>query len=415
MSLLPLNSTAFEREIERSLHRVNTLDVNAIRRMRDPWACSTSHLPFLAWGRGVDLWYEDWPEYLKRRMTADIYRLKGLKGTLPGVDGYLHYVGGRIIESVLPPQDVIARPQSADRIRQFKERFAQIRLYPFATRGGRSATVAKVTGPTLAIPQRAVAHGRDIGLVYGRRAMMFDRGVETPVRSIDTFRITGDGVIPVTSFAVNALGRITDAAVGRGVVGRMTAGQTRGRLIIIGAGALAAAVPAGFEGADVLNSSPERIYERHAAKARQPVGSNRPLAFVGSMISRHNEADQWIYDRWHLFDRDRAPSDAYRTLGPVVGRMVPSLLPHHALIRVDARYRSPGRTQVTGHFIVGKSASRPQNDRLLRIGAAIFRSKALHDTVRFTTRTHRPMSIDDLSFDRPVNFSGMVPINRSIQ
>ena len=415
MSLLPLNSTTFEREIEKSLHRVNTVDVNVIRRMRDPWACSVAHLPFLAWGRGVDFWFEDWPEHLKRRMTADVYRLKGLKGTLPGVDGYLSYVDASIIESVLPPQDVIARAQDPDRLRQFKERFAEIRLYPFAIRGDRSGTIAKEVGVTLAIPGRALAHNRDISLVYGRRARLVDNGVETPIRSIDTFRIEGDAAIPVTSFAINALGRSSDAVAGRGIVGRMTAGRTRGRLVVIGAGELAASIPAGFEGAGVLNSSPERVYEQHPAKSRQPVSANRPVTFVGSMIARNNEADVWIYDRWHLFDRDRAPSDAYRTLGPVVGRMVPSLLPHHALIRVDARFKQARRSAVADRFVVGKSAARPPNDRLLRVAAAIYRSKALHDTVRFTTRTHRPLSINDLSFDHPVGFSGMVPINRSIQ
>ena len=127
-TLLPINRTPLERELERALHRVDRVDADALRRMRDPYQCSTSHLPFLAWGRGVDLWYDDWPEWKKRRITSEIYAMKGLKGTRPGIEKYLSYVDAAIIESFIPPRGVIARRQDEAALKAWRERFADIRL-----------------------------------------------------------------------------------------------------------------------------------------------------------------------------------------------------------------------------------------------------------------------------------------------
>lgn len=89
-SLLPLNATDFEKALEGlAAFSVNRVDVDLVKRMRDPYLTSVSHLPFLAWGRGVDLWRDNWPEWKKRRITAEIYGMKGLKGTLPGINKYL--------------------------------------------------------------------------------------------------------------------------------------------------------------------------------------------------------------------------------------------------------------------------------------------------------------------------------------
>ena len=420
MSLLPTNSTVFERAIETSLHRVSEIDVAALRRMRDPWLCSVSHLPFLAWGRGVDLWYEDWPEYRKRRITADAYRLKGLKGTLPGIDAYLGYVDARVEDFVIPPQATVARAQAPARIAAFKARFAQLRVYPHASRGRRPGTVAAVTGSVMAIVGRGAARPNLARENYGRRAVIVDRGVETVIRSQDQLRVdTDETSLAATSFAIPETARRTETIAGSIVrlrVGRTVAHQAaRGRMFVLGADGLnaaGAAIPPGGSSVRVLNIEPEKVFERHDGLSFTPVAASAPKTAVGGMIARATRAGRFIYQRWYLFDAARAGFDPYQTLGPVVGKMVSGLSPFRAHLRVDARFAGTGRRAVVGRVSVNRAVAGNPSDRILRVGRAIYRAKALRDDIRFTTRTYRPRAIGDLSFDASHRFGGMVPINR---
>tara|TARA_R110002124_G_scaffold284368_1_gene461504 strand:- start:25009 stop:26253 length:1245 start_codon:yes stop_codon:yes gene_type:complete len=412
MSLLPVNAGLFERTVEPGFQRISELDIDALRRMRDPWAASLAHLPFLAWGRGVDLWFEDWPEYRKRRITSQIYQMKGLKGTLPGLSSYLDFVDARIEEAILPPCGVVARPYGAERLQRFLERFAEIRLYPFAQRSSRLLSVALPSGRSrLAM----VARPNQAGQFYGRRAVLVDDGVATDLRSIDQIRIDGDGIaVPVTSFAISARLRTGDPVVGRAIPGRACSRRPRARLITIGGTRLAGAViPTGFEGVETLNASPERVVARHQGLAWQPVAQAGHGQVPGRLIARINQAERHIFDRWRLFDADRAGGDTARTLGPVVGKMVPDLKPFHALLRINAQFLPRGRPAIPGRCVAGRLVAKPTSEIVQRVGAAVYRAKALRDTVKFTTRTYRPRAIADLSFASPVAFGGMVPINRS--
>lgn len=414
-TLLPPNATRFEREIERALHRVGSIDVDALRRMRDPYQCSTAHLPFLAYGRGVDLWYDDWPEWKKRRITAEIYGMKGLKGTLPGIQKYLSYVDARVVENYLPPHGVVLRPQNSDALKAWRERFAEIRLYPFQVRGERSGLV--VTGqasPAAAVVGRATVRPNRAHIYYGRRATLVDNGVETELRSIDQIEVDGSDLAePYATFAISTRYRASDATIGRTAIGRMTmAAKTRGRLIVINPTGVVggAAVPEGFEGVTPLHVAPERIYQQHPGLAREAVVG---AAVVGRAILRVGQAARYIYDSWRLLDDSRTAGSTYRAVGPVIGKMVPGLTKFTALLRVDASYRRPGRAPVIGRATIGRFVLAAPSDRLDRIGAAIYRARAVRDQINFTTRTHRPRALADLSFAHSVPWGGLVPINRS--
>lgn len=416
-TLLPQNSSIFERELERSLHLVGTTDVNALRRMRDPFQCSVSHLPFLAWGRGVDLWYDDWPEWKKRRITAEIYGMKGLKGTRPGMAAYLKFVDAEIIESFIPPRGVIARQQDKSLLAEWRERFAEVRLYPFAIRGRRSGYMATGQGkPTLAIAGQMAALSDLSHLYYGRRAVLVDNGVETTLRSMDQIEIDGSDIAVSTStFAIPTTGRSYDASVGRGFVGGIAAANARGRLILINAaGDLAgSSVPAGFEGVTPLDMSPQRVYQQHPARTNEASTAVKYPASVGGMVAYSSQASRYIYDSWRLMDETRAGSDTHRGIGPIVGRMMPLLRPFNALLRINARFRGDGRPATAGMWGVGHMTAGKPSDRIERVGAAIYRARSVRDTIKFTTATYRPRTVADLSFDRPVPWGGMVPINRS--
>ncbi|MEO0497872.1 MAG: phage tail protein I, partial [Pseudomonadota bacterium] len=66
--------------------RLDEIDVDIIRRAKSAADCDVELLPFLAWERGVNLWFDDWPEWKKRRITAQIYEMLALVGTVPGWD-----------------------------------------------------------------------------------------------------------------------------------------------------------------------------------------------------------------------------------------------------------------------------------------------------------------------------------------
>jgi len=58
-SLLPSNSTAFERAEEATSARLLATDADIIRRARDPAQCSGEILPLLGWERSVHRWSGD--------------------------------------------------------------------------------------------------------------------------------------------------------------------------------------------------------------------------------------------------------------------------------------------------------------------------------------------------------------------
>lgn len=419
-TILPSNSTPFLRSLDAVSRRLLDLDVDVIRRVKDPYRTPMAFLPYLAWERGVDLWYEDWPEWKQRRITAEIYTLKGRKGTLPGANGYLFYVDARIEDFVIPPQTTVARAQDGARIAAFKSRFAELRVLPFASRGPRSGVAASITGSATATVGRAAARPNAAAQHYGRRAVIVDSGVETVIRSQDQLRIdTDETSIAATTFAIPAAARRTEAIVGgitRLPVGRMVAHSTaRARMFVLGAdgqNAAGAAIPPGGSSVRVLNIEPEKVFERHDGLSYTPVSCARPRMGIGSMVARSTRAARYIYSRWYLFDEARAGFDPYQTLGPVVGRMISGLSPFRAHLRINARFAGTGRRAVVGRISVNRAVAGQASDRILRVGRAIYRSKALRDDIRFTTRTYRPRAIGDLSFDGRHPFGGMVPINR---
>jgi len=417
-TLLPPQRTPLERELERGLHRVGDLDVDALRRMRDPYKCSPEHLPFLAYGRGVDLWYDDWPEWRKRRITAEIYGMKGLKGTRPGLAKYLSFVDAELVESYIPPRAVVAMTQPQSALAAWRARFAEIRLYPFAVRGRRPGYMATGQGrATLAIVGRMAALPNVAGLHYGRRATMVDGGVETLLRSLDQIRIDGSDIaVGTTTFAISTRMRSLDATVGRCVPGACAvSAKGRGRLIVIdAAGSMGgAAIPAGFEGVEPLEIAPERVRQRHPGRAREAAVARGYVTAPGLLVAYASQAARHIYDSWRLMDEERAGSDQHRATGPVVGWMMPMLRPFHALLRINARFRGQGRPATVGMWGVGHMTVGQTSDRIQRVGAAIYRSRAVRDTIKFSTATYRPRSVADLTFDHAVPWGGMVPINRS--
>ncbi|MCO5059632.1 MAG: phage tail protein I [Rhizobiaceae bacterium] len=110
-SILPPNAMPFERAIEQvSAERWDRLDVDIIRRARDPWTCPEHLLSFLAFEHSVDLWDETWPSEKKRSVIAAARGDHHLKGTEEGHRRYIAHAGGELVETLVPPGGFFLAP-----------------------------------------------------------------------------------------------------------------------------------------------------------------------------------------------------------------------------------------------------------------------------------------------------------------
>lgn len=80
-SLLPINSTQLEKDIEAVIAaRFNALLLQ-IKNLWNPDTCPVSLLPWLAWALSVEEWDPDWPEFTKREVVKNAVKLHFHKGT----------------------------------------------------------------------------------------------------------------------------------------------------------------------------------------------------------------------------------------------------------------------------------------------------------------------------------------------
>lgn len=418
-TLLPPRSTPFERAMEQVSGRaLEDIDLNALRRMRDPYQASVSHLPFLAWGRGVDLWRDSWPEWKKRRITADIYGMKGLKGTLPGINKYLSYVDAEIYDAVIPPIGVYAVEYSNEALDEWRSQFPELRLYPYSIPGERP-TFGAGTDTRLAPSFAGFTFAQDNGAAryYGRRATLVEDGEEREIRSFDQLGSWGsDAALDVTTFAIPADGTLADTIAGYAYVGHAYApGKNRGRVITLGRDGTfgSGQIPAGTESVAPLNIAPERVYERHDGRYLEAYAAQAARTGANFTYAYSDEAAQYIYDRWRLIDSDRVFMHSTGLLAPFVGHSYVGLSPYTALLRVKATYQRDGWWSYAGHSFEGKTHVATTTERVKDVGEALFKSRSLRDQIWFTTATYRPMQINDLSFDAGQPWNGMIPMERT--
>ncbi|MCR5941108.1 phage tail protein I [Ochrobactrum sp. XJ1] len=420
IDLLPPEAGPFEKALVDSIiPSIVSVDVDAIRRVRDPYRCSVSHLPFLAWGRGVDLWREAWPEWKKRRITAEIYGMKGLKGTLPGINKYLRYVDAEIYDAIIPPVGMYLADYSPDMLEDWRAQFPELRLYPYSIPGDRPAYAAgEGLRPVPGYIGEFFALENEAARYYGRRATLVEDGVETEIRSFDQLRTWGSDVpIEVTTFAIPAETTGYDVVADHSFAGlSYIAEKNRGRLITIGQDGTfgTGQIPDGIESVEALNIAPERVYQQHTARFLEPFGALECKTGVNFAYAYSDVAAQYIYDRWRLLDDDKAhvgpPAGLF---SPFIGYSYITLTPYTALLRVKATYRREGTWFYADRGYVGESHIGLQTARINDVGEAIFKSRSLRDQIWFTTATYRPMSINDLSFSAVQPWSGMVPIERT--
>lgn len=212
-TLLPHNATPFMRASEAVSGARWALGSDELLGTLNPWTCPPDLLPWLAQTRGVDFWFDNWPEATKRRAIAEAPRLQRLKGTMAAVRGYLSLAGARVTYIRAPSDLAFAGGLTPEQRAEWLARLPQLRAYPF--RG----TVQ--TGAALADGDSAAGNEQEPGSfmsldpaqgAVGERLYIWRQGVETALTVLDAERAPwsrGGWITRVT--AVEPVDRTTGA------------------------------------------------------------------------------------------------------------------------------------------------------------------------------------------------------------
>lgn len=298
-SILPPNATPLERAMETADARRAALPVELIREVWNPQTCPVELLPYLAWGLGLEIWKDEWPEAKKRDVVARIWLMKRRKTTLQGIRDYVELVGAKVVKAVRPRDMVFCvDPWSEDERAEIEAAMPQIRIYPqarmFAADGG------ELFWDDAILDFDCAATPSDAALRYAERAVFVDGGVETPV--------TVEGIDGADDIKKRiALAKAGDVA--RAVADVWTASwhalepnETDGGLISIRPDPSAHnfAVPPGLVPETV---APERVVEDVVAAPAMAFDY-----FVANLAALYpSDAEEHVYDRLRLFDAKRLP------------------------------------------------------------------------------------------------------------
>lgn len=91
-SLLPINATKPEKDIEASIERISDIPV-PIKDLWNPQTCPEKLLPWLAWALSVDVWDSSWTTEIKRNVIAQSVSIHRIKGTVEAVEQALLTLG----------------------------------------------------------------------------------------------------------------------------------------------------------------------------------------------------------------------------------------------------------------------------------------------------------------------------------
>lgn len=188
-TLLPHNATPFMRIAEAVSGARWSLGSESLPDTLSAWTCPADLLPWLAQTRGVDFWFEDWPEVTKRRAIAETPRLQRLKGTMAAVRGYLDLIGVNVTYLRGPSDLAFAGGLTETQRAEWLGRLPQLRAYPY--RDTLESDAATADGDSLA--GNEVERGGFISLdpaqsAVGERLFVWRKGVETPLTVLSAER-----------------------------------------------------------------------------------------------------------------------------------------------------------------------------------------------------------------------------------
>lgn len=388
-SLLPPDSTEpFELVLERgSAERWDKVDVDLIRRSKDPWTCPEHLLPYLAHEWSVDIWNDNWPIEKKRYAIASAIRLHQLKGTEEGLRLAIELAGGELVKVVAPPSKTFLSPNTTPEQRAaFLARHPQLRIYPQRSRG-----VAKglFPGTSRSFVERFFPMPTEAFFRAMPRAFIWDQGQETELtvleRRWETKTANFEERIDVRKRGLRRPNHYTTLGKGRLFALKSTAPKriysvhTRTSLTIPGEERLARRVAhPSLNPIDVVAEMVRQIGVRHTAVAGRMFPGAR--TFLG--FAQTSRAKERVYRRTYLFDPDRPVQS--KGAFTFFGNARLGMPAHHAEITVKVRYQ---RHKFAFHrFVSGFTLHRPKVELAL-IKDAIRSHMRLSDKILITTQT----------------------------
>lgn len=404
--LAPDNALPRERAIERtSGERWDGLDIDVIRRARDPWTCPEHLLAHLAFQRSVDVWDEAWPTLKKRHVIARAPKDHRHKGTEATLTNYVRYLGGQVLKVTAPPQYTVLRhgPTAAERAAWLAQ-FQQVRIYPHVplalnTRTQvlrHSSARSRLAIGRFPCTSRALITGRlRQARLYeprtGEEVLLTRREIVREDADIGPSYHYEDLALKVRGRAL-AIGRSLRAGPVRG--GGLAAQKTvrvriaRPELVSLPATIWTSHVPNGR----LVDVRPELVRVR--ARSRGAAVGNCATGLRRDIVLQPNRAWMYVYERFYLFDRERDRGVAAGYPGSAIGRTRIAMLAHTA--RVKVRFTSKGRPGDLrlGGGLHGVLRGWDPNvlDPLLRASRA---SKALRDKIYIDTATKRKRRFGD--------------------
>lgn len=96
-SILPANSTEFERALEKTVSRILP---ERIETLWNPDTCPVEFLGYLAWGLAIDIWDDQWTETTKRDVVRQSIHVHQHRGTPGALKQALQAMGYRYVEII---------------------------------------------------------------------------------------------------------------------------------------------------------------------------------------------------------------------------------------------------------------------------------------------------------------------------
>ncbi len=412
-SLLPSNRTTFEKEIEKSVSEPAKVPV-PLRTIKDPLRTPDDFVPFVAWGLSTDIWDRKWDLEKKRSVANKSLRLHRIKGTLTGIKEYLSIVGTGFDSARVPPDTCFPDPAQTKAEREaYLERFQQVRVYLFTTRGKPTFGAFLRSGFKLsglfpggnAFPAQTDSLAR-----IGRRATLFEpqTGEEVNLKRVERSRVVDTGeAVSFEQFAVRskagyaflfggrqrakvfptnlgASGRIFNAEINRSY------DASRDELH------LTSVRPT----ATPINVRPRRVNLPGTVRTGQvfpPLGG-KAVAFAmrpSDPVARKSflppsTAAHRIYDQLYLHDPARLPDKrGARTFAGVTHLGMPA---YTSILKVQIQGTAPRRA--SGRYVSG-FLYQSDKSRIWKSTEAVRASKSLRDKILLTAKTMRPVTVGD--------------------